>query len=88
MFPCLLSAGVQALAVELTDQVSPQDVGVDLQQGAQLQTQRGPPVSLGAIRGGRGGRVAGGWDGRIVDSLHPGRQHPEEELNTGGRRET
>lgn len=52
----LFSPEVQALVVELADQVPSQDVGVDLQQGAQVQTKRGPPVSLGAT-GGESGRA-------------------------------
>lgn len=56
----LFSPEVQALVVELADQVPPQDVGVDLQQGAQVQTERGPPLSLGATRGeGRGAGARG-----------------------------
>lgn len=35
----LLSPEVQALAEELADQLPPQDVGVDLQQRAQLQAE-------------------------------------------------
>lgn len=56
----LFSPEVQALVVELADEVPSQDVRVDLQQGAQLQTKRGPPVSLGATRGELGGPGARG----------------------------
>lgn len=63
---CLLGPQVQALVVELADDVPPQDVGVDLQQGAELQAQRGPPVGFGATgRRQRGGRGARGRAGRI-----------------------
>lgn len=65
----LLRPQVQALVVELTDEVPSQDVGVDLQQRAQLQTQGGPPVSLRATRGQRW--APRGRAGGLVDGLNP-----------------